>query len=118
MQKQNNDRRLKRKFFKRSLLITNLQYLITGTAALCLSGCMGIYEGGFECPPGRGVGCKSISDVNQMVNQGDLPEKALSDLPPSQPHCEQCGAHQDQQIDLKRREKPEIWYPTQVLEEA
>ncbi|MBY0501649.1 MAG: hypothetical protein K2P93_06575 [Alphaproteobacteria bacterium] len=39
----------------------------------CLSGCMGIYEGGFECPPGKGVGCKSITEVNDMVNQGEFP---------------------------------------------
>lgn len=45
-----------------------------------LSGCMGIYEGGFECPAGVGVGCKSISDVNTMVNQGDIP-KALAEQP-------------------------------------
>ena len=40
---------------------------------LLLSGCMGIYEGGFECPPGKGVGCKSISEVNTMVNQEEIP---------------------------------------------
>ncbi len=87
-------------------------------AVLALSGCMGIYEGGFECPPGRGVGCKSISEVNQMVNQGDLPEKAVPDLSPSQPHCEQCGVNRDQSIDPQHPEKPEIWYPTQALEEV
>lgn len=38
--------------------------------SLSLSGCMGVYEGGFECPPGEGVGCKSISEVNYMVDQG------------------------------------------------
>jgi len=43
--------------------------LVAGMA-LSLSGCMGVYEGGFECPPGEGVGCKSISEVNEMVNQG------------------------------------------------
>jgi len=42
-----------------------------------LSGCMGIYEGGFECPPGKGVGCKSISEVNQMINAGMLPVKSM-----------------------------------------
>lgn len=47
---------------------------------LCLTGCMGIYEGGFECPAGVGVGCKSISDVNTMVNQGDIP-KAPAEQP-------------------------------------
>lgn len=41
--------------------------------AFSLVGCMGIYEGGFECPPGKGVGCKSITDVNEMVNQGEIP---------------------------------------------
>ncbi len=43
---------------------------LTVGIALSLSGCMGVYEGGFECPPGEGVGCKSISEVNEMVNQG------------------------------------------------
>lgn len=38
--------------------------------SISLSGCMGVYEGGFECLPGEGVGCKSISEVNHMVDQG------------------------------------------------
>ena len=45
---------------------------------LALSGCMGVYEGGFECPPGQGVGCKSISEVNDLVNAGELPKAAAS----------------------------------------
>jgi len=49
-------------------LITDYRLLIT-SLALALSGCMGVYEGGFECPPGEGVKCKSISEVNQMVDQ-------------------------------------------------
>lgn len=44
---------------------------------LCLTGCMGIYEGGFECPAGAGVGCKSISEVNTMVDRGELPKGEL-----------------------------------------
>ncbi|MDI9640432.1 hypothetical protein QM565_32545 [Geitlerinema splendidum] len=52
-----------------SHLITNHWLLITALAP-ALSGCMGVYEGGFECPPGEGVGCKSISEVNHMVDQG------------------------------------------------
>lgn len=59
------------------------------TCSLSLSGCMGIYEGGFECPAGVGVGCKSISDVNTMVNQGDIPKAPLEQFPIV---------------------KPEIWY--------
>ena len=52
------------------------------TLPLCLTGCMGIYEGGFECPASVGVGCKSISDVNTMVNIGDIP-KASTEQPTS-----------------------------------
>ena len=48
------------------------QFMVLGITLL-LSGCMGIYEGGFECPPGKGVGCKSISEVNTMVNQEEIP---------------------------------------------
>ena len=83
---------------------------------LCLTGCMGIYEGGFECPAGIGVGCKSISDVNQMVDQGDLPERSLVEI--AQSRCKHCGASQDQEIDTKNHEKPKIWYPAWDLEEA
>ena len=69
-------RKSQKKFGSSALhLITDYRLLIT--AALLLSGCMGIYEGGFECPAGTGVGCKSISEVNQMVNQGELPKEAL-----------------------------------------
>ena len=44
------------------------EYWILSTS-LCLSGCMGVYEGGFECPPGKGLGCTSISEVNKVVDQ-------------------------------------------------
>ena len=80
---------------------------------------MGVYEGGFECPPGRGVGCKSISDVNQMVDQGELPPKPLHDL--SHKHCERCGARQDGQIEAEHSgtpEKSQIWYSPWALVEA
>lgn len=46
------------------------------TLSFSLSGCMGIYEGGFECPAGVGVGCKSISDVNMLVNLGEIPKSS------------------------------------------
>lgn len=54
-----------KKFILRSIYTQSLMGL-----SLSLSGCMGVYEGGFECPPGEGVGCKSISEVNHMVDQG------------------------------------------------
>lgn len=71
-------------------LITDYRLLITAMLpAALLSGCMGIYEGGFECPAGVGVGCKSISEVNDMVNQGELPRHSPNQL---------------------IQAKPEIWY--------
>ena len=40
-----------------------------------LSGCsmMSVYEGGFNCPAGSAVKCKPISEVNEMINQGQIP---------------------------------------------
>lgn len=66
-------------------------FVVTLIAILpfCLTGCMGIYESGFECPAGVGVGCKSISDVNMLVNQGEIP-KGSAEHP--------------------KHLKPEIWY--------
>jgi len=73
----------------------------------CLAGCMGVYEGGFECPPGEGVGCKSISAVNEMVNQGELPKPDTASSPQVNERdnaCETCG-HSFQDTP----EKQEIW---------
>ena len=53
------------KSIKKSIYTKSLMGL-----SISLSGCMGVYEGGFECPPGEGVGCKSISEVNHLVDQG------------------------------------------------
>jgi hypothetical protein len=98
---------------------------------------MGVYEGGFECPPGEGVGCKSISEVNQMVNDGELPKAELpqaellqadlpeTDLPngalskiPSFPafssfpgsSCQQCGSKEEDQVLLEPSQNLQIWY--------
>lgn len=54
-------------------LITDTRSLMT-MLALALSGCMGVYEGGFECPSGEGAGCKSISEVNDMINRRQVLE--------------------------------------------
>ena len=46
---------------------------------LCLlvAGCS-TYNESFDCAPGKGVGCVSLSAVNTMVNKGQLP---LEDKP-------------------------------------
>lgn len=84
-------------------LMTDHWLLIT---PLILSGCMGVYDGGFECPPGEGVGCKSISDVNQMVNEGDLPKKGSTTY-------KDCSSPRDR--EEKNFETPSIWYSPGAL---
>jgi hypothetical protein len=78
------------------------------SAALCLSGCMGVYEGGFECPPGEGVGCKSISEVNQMVNEGELPKRSPSPEPKTP--CKGCRVNEELISSETPSLKPQIWY--------
>jgi len=88
-----------------SNLIPNHWLLITALAP-ALSGCMGVYEGGFECPPGEGVGCKSISEVNNMVDQGlgskNTSSTSIQETEDSEPICKKgsgsCSV------------SPEIWY--------
>lgn len=90
-------------------LITDHRLLMTAAFALALSGCMGVYDGGFECPPGEGVGCKSISEVNHMVDEGTLPKKQ-DDLHATT--CEQCGSNPQFQKDI---EEFHIWYSPWAL---
>jgi hypothetical protein len=40
--------------------------LLLAVICLAISGC-GIYRSGFECPPGRGIGCASTSEVLDMI---------------------------------------------------
>lgn len=68
---------------------------------LALSGCMGVYEGGFECPAGVGVGCKSISEVNDLVN--DL--VIARELPKASPSSVSA-------------QEPEIWYSPSFIREC
>ena len=100
-----NTRNLKAKCFSKLSAI-----LLSTTLPFCLQGCMGVYEGGFECPAGEGVGCKSISEVNHMVNEGNLPLKAVFN--PPQTSCKQCGSN------LDPLEASRIWYSPWALGEV
>jgi hypothetical protein len=51
---------------------TNLKQIIFTTSLTLFSACTP-YTESFDCPPGRGVGCQSLSTVNQMVEEGKLP---------------------------------------------
>ena len=61
-------------------LISKIILLLGG--GIILSGCSTPLET-FDCREGKGVGCKSLSAVNQMVEQGVLgaPEEALAGSP-------------------------------------
>lgn len=77
-------------------MINKLYKHLFVATCLSLSGCMGVYEGGFECPAGAGVGCKSISEVNKMVNEGALPPSSgetPSVLIEDTYKCDICGSN-------------------------
>ena len=61
------------------VILRHISHFAVFVGILSLTGCMGIYEGGFECPPGKGVGCKSITEVNDMVSQGEIPLPEISE---------------------------------------
>ena len=61
------------------IILRHISHFAFFVGTLSLAGCMGIYEEGFECPPGKGVGCKSITEVNDMVNQGEIPLPEISE---------------------------------------
>ena len=44
---------------------------------LILTGCAGI-NGKFDCPYKLGISCKSVSEVNDLVDLGKLPAKLVS----------------------------------------
>ena len=56
-------------YFKTSFTLLSL---------LALTGCSS-YQEGFDCPAGVGVGCKSLSTVDQMIERGELPKPILED---------------------------------------
>ena len=87
--------------------------LIGFSLTLALTGCMGIYEGGFECPPGEGTKCKSISDVNGMVNRGEIPPRT-----PSSQETSCCCDADGSQINTSSchvSDTPEIWFAPWVM---
>ncbi len=56
--------RLKQTYLKKLIIITSL---------LALGACA-VHSTKFECEPGKGVGCKSVSKVNKMVDKKQIPE--------------------------------------------
>mgnify|MGYP005846664531 CR=1 FL=1 len=48
-----------------------IRYLGALGSLLLVCSCA-VYKTGFECSPGAGEGCKSVSQVNEMVSRGEI----------------------------------------------
>lgn len=48
-----------------------MKILLIFISSLLLSSCA-VYRTGFECPASKGVACKSVSEVNEMVERLEL----------------------------------------------
>ena len=51
-----------------------LKILLLTSSMLLFTGCAGI-NGKFDCPFKSGIYCKSVSEVNDLVDRGNLPVK-------------------------------------------
>ncbi len=81
---------------------THTSVFIVVLLAFSLTGCMGIYEGGFECPAGIGAKCKSISEVNDLLNKGEIPLLGINESG--------CSCYLDNANPPKTSENLQIWW--------
>ena len=62
---------MKGNFMKNIILKKSHKTIVALSLGILLSGCSTTSET-FDCKAGKGVGCKSISQVNSMVDEGSL----------------------------------------------
>ena len=93
-----------------------LRYCHIALLPFYLTSCMGVYEGGFECPPGEGVKCKSISEVNEMVDQGLGVKNQVTEKKSLEEGIEHSCSVKDSS-DSCSHELPEIWYAPWIHKE-
>ncbi len=81
---------------------TNLKHIILTTNLMAFSACTP-YTESFDCPPGLGVGCQSLSTVNQMVEEGKLPfgKIPLEDYSPEQEQKEGTSSLESPLIEAR-----------------
>lgn len=62
-------------------------------ALLLLSSCQ-VYRGQFDCPPGEGVPCTSVTQIESMIVETphDAPDIFLSYLPSRKARCVKAGS--------------------------
>lgn len=68
--------------FYRKHFLGNLIKSLSVSSFIILTGCS-TYSETFDCPPGSGVGCTSISEVDQMIDQS-MDKAKLSNEKPAQ----------------------------------
>jgi hypothetical protein len=66
-------------------MIKTLKFIeiCTLNLSILLFGCSSSYKETFDCEPGSGIGCKSISQVNQMVDYNPLTDSPLLSKAPT-----------------------------------
>ena len=60
-----------------------MSYKLVFALAPLLTACSNIYQSDFDCPAGKGTPCASMSKVNQMVDNGQLPRTADGEAAPA-----------------------------------
>lgn len=53
-----------------------MRFFLTGFMSLICAAC-GVHKDHFDCPPKPGLGCKSISEVDALVNKEGIHKKKL-----------------------------------------
>lgn len=78
------------------------------------------YQEHFDCPPKEGVGCRSLSDVDQMVEEGKLPlsnpEDTSQENATSEEKSQPCACKSPPcQEETKKEEEPQFPPPSEII---
>lgn len=80
--------------------------LLGSLGALLLVSSCAVYKTGFECPAGKGQGCKSVTEVNEMVSRGELGRNiAVWTIEPSFQVIENKSKYHKLKTETKRKRK-------------
>lgn len=87
--------------------------LIVATSLL-LEGC-GVYKGSFECKGEKGIGCESVSKVNELINEEKLDDFIEESNQPKRSRgkcipCPQNIKKETEDINEQKREKIRIYF--------
>jgi hypothetical protein len=70
-------------------------YLVLLLSVFSLGGCINLYDETFDCQFQKGVGCKSIAQVDHLVNEGTLALREEEETPsPKEPFLPPKENHQ------------------------